>query len=65
MTALVGWSQVERRSHMTARARKSLARLVSAYLLLVASLLFLRKGHPMVSYSVENWSASVVTVAVL
>ena len=69
MTALVGWSQVEGRSHMTvtARARKSLARLVSAYryLLLVASLLFLRKGHPMVSYSVENWSASVVTVAVL
>ena len=50
---------------MTARAHKSLARLVSAYLLLVASLLFLRKGHPMVSYSVENWSASVVTVAVL
>ena len=46
---------------MTARAR-----LVSAYLLLVASLfIFLRKGHPMVSYSVENWSASVVTVAVL
>ena len=40
---------------MTARAR-----LVSAYLLLVASPLFLRKGHPMVSYSVENWSASVV-----
>ena len=50
---------------MTARARKSLARLVSAYLLLVACLLFRRKGHPMVGYSVENWSASVVTVAVL
>ena len=44
---------------MTARAP------CQRYLMLVASLLFRRKGHLMVGYSVENWSASVVTVAVL
>ena len=48
---------------MTARARKvtPCQRLPAARSQSVS----LRKGHPMVSYCVENWSASVVTVAVL
>ena len=47
MMALVGWSQVEGRSHVTACVCKSLILYVSASICLVAlvaSLLFRRKG---------------------